>query len=67
MLGVRPHGQLGDRTHISPTEIDVPAPVDVLSVSGATQVSAGAANSCATLANGTAVCWERRSSEMAWD
>jgi alpha-tubulin suppressor-like RCC1 family protein len=51
------NGQLGDTTHIGPTDVDVPAPVDVLGVSGATQVSAGTGNSCATLANGTAACW----------
>jgi alpha-tubulin suppressor-like RCC1 family protein len=51
------NGQLGDRTHIAATAIDVPEPVDVLGVSSATQVSAGVGNSCATLANGTAACW----------
>jgi alpha-tubulin suppressor-like RCC1 family protein len=51
------NAQLGDRTHIDAAHIDVPLPVGVLDIEGATHVSAGTGDSCATLANGTAACW----------
>ena len=51
------NGQLGDRTHIATTSIDVTTPAPVLGIAGATQVTTGFSVSCATLANGTADCW----------
>ena len=50
------NGQLGNTTHITTTDIDVPTPIDVLNVAGARQVHASIGTT-ASLTGGTAACW----------
>jgi alpha-tubulin suppressor-like RCC1 family protein len=51
-------GELGDGVkHRDPAPSGVPAPVDVLGITGAVQVAAGGVHTCALLADHSVWCW----------
>jgi hypothetical protein len=50
--GENSNGELGDGTFTQPL-----GPVDVLTISGATAISAGYAQTCAVVSQGAVLCW----------